>query len=83
MTSIRYACPCCGYLTLLESPPGTYAICSVCFWEDDAIQFEDPSYSGGANQISLQEARENFRRFGAVAEGCINQVRPPHPEEIP
>ena len=26
----RYACPCCGYLTLPEEPPGTFDICPVC-----------------------------------------------------
>ncbi len=26
----RFACPCCGYLTLDEAPTGTYAICTVC-----------------------------------------------------
>ena len=36
---MRYACPCCGFLTLDEAPPGTFAICPVCFWEDDDVQF--------------------------------------------
>ncbi len=37
----RFECPCCGYLTLDER--GTYDICPVCFWEDDAylIFYED------------------------------------------
>lgn len=30
----KYACPCCGCLTLDER--GGYDICPVCFWEDDA-----------------------------------------------
>ncbi len=30
----KYACPCCGCLTLDER--GEYDICPVCFWEDDA-----------------------------------------------
>ncbi len=41
MSEARYACPCCGYLTLTEKPPGTFAICPVCFWEDDEVQFKD------------------------------------------
>mgnify|MGYP002474281909 CR=1 FL=1 len=56
----RYACPCCGELTLYEKPPGTYEICSMCGWEDDEIQFNDPFYEGGANRLSLYQAREVF-----------------------
>lgn len=50
----KYHCPCCGYRTLEEKPPGTYQICEICFWEDDDIQFRDPDYEGGANELSLR-----------------------------
>jgi rubredoxin len=79
----RYPCPCCGYLTLPESPPGTYAICPVCAWEDDPVQFTDDRYAGGANHVCLAEARENFIRTGAAAEGMRQHVRPPREDEIP
>jgi len=79
----RFPCPCCGYLTLSEAPPGTFATCPVCFWEDDEVQFRDPSYRGGANTLSLQEARVNFRQFGASDEAHRSNVRPPLPEELP
>jgi hypothetical protein len=81
--SERHACPCCGYLTLKGVPPGTYELCPVCFWEDDAVQYEDPTYSGGANAESLEEARENFRRFRASAQSATALVRPPRPDEEP
>jgi hypothetical protein len=61
---IRYPCPCCDDLTLQEPPPGTFAICKVCRWEDDRVQFRDPDYRGGANRVSLREAREAFRQRG-------------------
>ncbi len=51
-------CPCCGSYTLSEV--GAYEICPVCFWEDDPVQLSDPTYSGGANQDSLNKARENW-----------------------
>ena len=35
------------------------AICPVCFWEDDLIQLKDPEYAGGANLVSLWQARLN------------------------
>ena len=55
---VRYACPCCDRLTLDRPPPGTHDICRVCRWEDDRVQFRDPDYRGGANTISLREARD-------------------------
>jgi hypothetical protein len=52
-----FSCPCCGYHTLQEKPPGTFDICPVCEWEDDLVQFNDPDFSGGANTVSLREAQ--------------------------
>lgn len=43
---MKYTCPCCGYKTLDEEPTDTYAICKICFWEDDGVQFRDPDYQG-------------------------------------
>jgi hypothetical protein len=73
----KYECPCCGYLTLEEKPPGTFEICPVCYWEDDDIQYYDPNYIGGANEVSLTQARINFRSFGAIDEGSIKYIRKP------
>jgi hypothetical protein len=78
-----YACPCCGYLTLEQRPPGTWEVCPVCGWEDDPVQFEDPSYEGGANQVSLAEARRNYLDSGAAAPGSAFPVRPPRDDEKP
>jgi hypothetical protein len=63
-TKDRFACPCCGFLTLMEQPPGTFEVCPVCYWEDDPVQYADPVYRGGANQVNLSEARKNFAVFG-------------------
>jgi len=62
----KYQCPCCDLYTLDEEPPGTFEICMVCWWEDDLVQFHDPTYGGGANRESLIEAREAFRRRGII-----------------
>jgi Cysteine-rich CPCC len=83
MQTTRYACPCCGYLTLPESPPGTYEICEVCFWEDDVVQFDDPSYEGGANEVSLNQARANYRELGVSEPRFRENVRLPRPDERP
>ena len=81
-TELRRACPSCGNLTL-ESDSGDYDICPVCFWEDDPVQLRDPAYKPGANAVSLREARENYRAYGASEERFKGDVRPPKPEEQP
>ncbi|MDF9801431.1 hypothetical protein OKW21_006740 [Catalinimonas alkaloidigena] len=54
-----YTCPCCGYIILSE-PPGSYEICGICGWEDDAVQLANPCTKGGANSQSLDEGQSNF-----------------------
>lgn len=76
----KYPCLCCGYLTLDEKPPGTFDICQVCYYEDDG---SDPDRGGGANGVSLNTARENFKKFRASEERWVSRVRPPLPEETP
>ncbi|MDR5760871.1 CPCC family cysteine-rich protein [Caballeronia sp. LZ035] len=48
-------CPCCQSLEIGES--GDYEICDICGWEDDPVQSADPDYKGGANEMSLNQAR--------------------------
>ncbi|MFH1356362.1 MAG: CPCC family cysteine-rich protein [bacterium] len=66
MTSAKekYPCPCCENKTLDEKAPGTFEICPLCFWEDDNIQAKDPDYTGGTNDVSLNQARENLKTIG-------------------
>ncbi|MGH0430724.1 CPCC family cysteine-rich protein [Bacillus hominis] len=78
---MKYTCPCCGYKTL-EEAPGTYEICSICFWEDDEVQFNDPDFEGGANEVSLRQAQKNFIAFDAYEEYCIGSVRKPTSEDV-
>lgn len=77
------ACSCCGCRTLADLSPGSYEICPVCFWEDDLVQSEDPAFSGGANRVSLNEARSNYLSFGACERASVKHVRPPEPSELP
>lgn len=46
-----YECPVCGNKTLEELRE--YEICTICWWEDDPLQFKYPTYAGGANKMSL------------------------------
>ena len=77
----HFACPCCDYLTIQDVR--RHEICPVCYWEDDPIQFEDRAYMGGANEVSLQEAKINYRKYGASMKEYVRFVRQPKQEEFP
>ncbi len=76
-----FPCPCYGYLTLPEEPPGTFFICPVCRWEDDNLQADNVNMQGGANRVSLKQAQANFRRFSKSDPDRRGEVRPPLPHE--
>jgi len=62
-----FLCPVCA-----EAVPGrmgTYEICPRCGWEDDPVQSADSSYVGGANAVSLDEARSAWDRQVAAEVG--------------
>jgi hypothetical protein len=52
---MKLACPGCGFRTVSEDVYGSYEICPVCGWEDDAVQLANPCSEGGANKVSLNE----------------------------
>lgn len=76
-----YRCPCCHYKTLPER--GGYDICPICFWEDDGQDDEqaDEVWGGPNRDVSLTQARSNYRRFGAYHQAVLPHVRPPRPKE--
>jgi len=58
-------------------------LCPVCWWEDDG-QDSDNAFDVHATvngQLSLHEARLNYRQFGAAHPRFTNYVRRPTPEE--
>ena len=79
---VSYRCPCCGYRTLDER--GSFEICPVCFWEDDGEDDSDAdTIRGGPNgSLSLTQARQNFRDFGACDRKSLDHVRKPTQDEI-
>ncbi len=67
-----FKCPCCNYLTLeLKSE---YDICSVCYWEDDGSS--DLEKYSPVNRLTLQEAKGNFLKYGAVTRKAVEFVDP-------
>lgn len=49
-------CPCCGKTAVNE-----YDVCPVCRWENDPIQLQYPNLGGGANQMTLAEAKKAYQ----------------------
>lgn len=78
-----FPCPCCEHLTLGEPPNGTFEICDVCFWEDDAVQLRHPDCETGANRVSLLQARATYRDVGVSDPRFGRHVRPPAQDEVP
>lgn len=74
-------CPCCHFNTFEKGARGNHEICPVCFWEDDPAQEADNDYDGGANVISLNQARLNFRSYGAIKYEFVRYVRKPTDKE--
>ncbi|MGW8484403.1 CPCC family cysteine-rich protein [Microbacterium sp. NPDC055903] len=79
-SSAAYPCPCCGHVTLGE-PPGSYEICAVCFWEDDAVQLRWPTYQGGANTPCLIDAQRAYAEGPAMEHRFTEVVRAAAPQE--
>ncbi|WP_042889398.1 CPCC family cysteine-rich protein [Bacillus cereus] len=78
----EFYCPLIRDKTLEEEPPGTYEICNICYWENDEVQFNDPDFEGGANEVLLRQAQKNFIAFGACEECCVGLVRKPTSEDV-
>lgn len=76
----RFPCPCCGHLTL-DSGPGDYDLCPVCFWEDDGGQLRFPMSPDGANGISLMEAQGIYAKRGAMHSDFVRKVRKARADE--
>ncbi|MCP3656364.1 CPCC family cysteine-rich protein [Herbaspirillum sp.] len=68
-----FTCPCCGY-EVFPTPPGSYDICPICFWEDDELQLYYP-HVHGANPASLIESQVNVVQFGACNKEMAKNTR--------
>lgn len=64
MNEDRLICPCCGKHKFEEVD--FYEVCPVCGWEDDGIQRDDPNYTGGANVMSLNQAKAAWGKRAKV-----------------
>ena len=80
-TAFRYRCPCCGYLTLCA--PAAMELCPVCWWEDDGQEDVDSSKVRLTvnGELSLDEARAHYARYGAAHPRFLPYVRKPQTAE--
>jgi hypothetical protein len=72
----KFPCPCCGHL-VFDWVPGFHQICPICGWEDDLSQLRFPLMPGGGNVVSLFEAQQNFRSYGASERRNQGRTREP------
>ncbi len=56
----RKFCPVCGEYEF--ETEDFYEICPICGWEDDPYQRDFPDEDGGANKMSLNQARGAWAR---------------------
>lgn len=57
----KILCPVCGKSYVEE-----YDICEICNWENDPVQFRKPNFAGGANKMSLNQARKAYQAGQSV-----------------
>lgn len=79
----RIQCPCCGYYTIEDDETDIIIdICEVCYWQYDWVAHKYPNKIIGPNRVSLEQARRNFKEFGACREDIRKYVRPPFDYEM-
>ena len=58
MSKKNIKCPVCGKYTFDRE--NDFDICDTCGWENDGVQYGDHNYAGGANDLSVNEARIEY-----------------------
>lgn len=74
-------CPVCEHLTF--ETLGAWDTCPVCGWNSDPVQetiHDDPT---GANGISLNDARHNYRTIGAISQEKLPVLDPENKKKYP
>lgn len=61
MNKGKINCVCCGSKEVPSGEEGLYYVCNKCGWENDPIQKDKPDYKGGANKMSLNEAKKAYK----------------------
>lgn len=78
----KIKCPCCGYRTIDNDLEIIVDICEVCYWQYDVVAQENPDREIGPNHgVSLNQARDNYKKIGASSARVKEFVRPPRENE--
>lgn len=59
-TPTPHICPVCGKYEFEDE--SSFDICPFCGWEDDGLMEDNPDYSGGANDLSLNDFRKEYQK---------------------
>lgn len=59
---MKIKCPVCGQYEFEEKDD--FDICDVCGWENDGLQYDQPDYWGGANDMSLNQYKAAWEDGG-------------------
>jgi hypothetical protein len=51
-------CAVCG----LHEIAYDFDICPICGWQDDLLQNVEPDFTGGANELSLHQYKETWKK---------------------
>lgn len=81
----RIPCPCCGNYTVIDNGAVPIVdICPVCFWQyDETAQEKSDIIIGPNHGVTFNMAKENYKKFGACSQDCLQYVRKPTNEELP
>lgn len=75
-------CPCCGHITIPGGGNALAYICPVCLWEIDTFITGADEPSDQNHGLTLAQARENYKKYGAVSERLARYARKPTAEEM-
>ena len=64
-------CPCCGNITIPYGGDALAYICPICWWEIDLFIQSDDEPSDQNHGLTLNQARDNYKKFGAVKEEFV------------
>ena len=64
-------CPCCGNITIPYGGDALAYICPICRWEIDLFIQSDDEPSDQNHGLTLHQARDNYKKFGAVKEEFV------------
>ena len=76
---MKKKCACCGNFTLEKD--SLFDICDICGWENDEVQEEKPDFSGGSNNMSLNEYKE-FYFCSTKGQKCHSEAVYPKDKDV-